>query len=140
MSPYEVVATFWEEPCPEAPSGYVRHLRGSVIDVPAEHLDRLLRIGAVAPSRAGSDSDQSDVEADGAAADAAADEDADSDADDAATGTDDAVPGGTQPADSHERPKQAAAKSVWVDYAVARGMDREQADALDKRELIAELS
>lgn len=138
MSPYEVVATFWEEPCPEAPSGYVRHLRGSVIDVPAEHLDRLLRIGAVAPSRAGSDVDRSDVDADGAAAEA--DAAGDSDAGDAVTGTDDAVPGDAQPDDSPERPKQAAAKSVWVEYAVARGMDRDQADALDKRELIAELS
>lgn len=138
MSPYEVVATFWEEPCPEAPTGYVRHLRGSVIDVPAEHLDRLLRIGAVAPSDASSGTDSSDGNADGAAAEADTAED--SDADDAATGTDDAVPGDTQPDDSHERPKQAAAKSVWVEYAVARGMDRDQADALDKRELIAELS
>ncbi|MBM4492602.1 hypothetical protein GS436_02895 [Rhodococcus hoagii] len=136
MSPYEVVATFWEEPCAEAPTGYVRHLCGSVIDVPAEHLDRLLRIGAVAPTGAGSAAAESD--ADAAAADGGAGPD--SDADDAASEADAAATDDSQPADSHERPKQAAAKSVWVEYAVARGMDRDQADALDKRELIAELS
>lgn len=136
MSPYEVVATFWEEPCPEAPTGYVRHLRGSVIDVPAEHLDRLLRIGAVAPSGRGSDAAGHD--ADFAAAEGDAGPDSDTHA--AASEADDAATDDAQPDDSHERPKQAAAKSVWVEYAVARGMDRDQAEALEKRELIAELS
>ncbi|MFX4294098.1 hypothetical protein [Streptomyces bohaiensis] len=35
------------------------------------------------------------------------------------------------------RPPQAAAKSAWVDYAVARGVaDRETADAMTKQDLI----
>jgi len=35
-----------------------------------------------------------------------------------------------------ERPRQVASKAAWVDYAVARGMPREQAEAMDKQEII----
>lgn len=37
------------------------------------------------------------------------------------------------------RPKQAAAKSAWVDYAVSTGFDREDAESMDKYDLIAAL-
>ncbi|MBF6326772.1 MULTISPECIES: hypothetical protein [Nocardia] len=39
-----------------------------------------------------------------------------------------------------ERPKQAAPKEAWVEYAVARGMSEAEADALTKAELIARLA
>ncbi|NKT69488.1 hypothetical protein GS860_16150 [Rhodococcus hoagii] len=135
MGSYEVVATFWEEPCPDAPGGYVRHLHGSVIDVPAEHLERLLRIGAVTPTedKIGSDTAEANVEVAAAENDSVVTE-----SEDSATDNDSAAE--ASEVETVERPKQAAAKSVWVEYAVARGMDRDQAEALDKRDLIAELS
>jgi len=34
------------------------------------------------------------------------------------------------------RPPRAAAKEVWVDYAVAQGVDRAAAEALTKQELV----
>lgn len=36
-----------------------------------------------------------------------------------------------------ELPAQVAPKAAWVDYAVAQGADRGQADAMTKQELIA---
>ena len=39
-----------------------------------------------------------------------------------------------------KRPAQVAGKSEWIEYAVARGLDREYAESRTKRELIAELS
>lgn len=131
MGVYEVVATFWEEPCPDAPGGYVRHLHGSVIDVPAEHLDRLLRIGAVVPADGELDGDEPQVDVESEVAD---DDSAGSEAEDTATTAD-----SNAEAPEIERPKQAAPKAVWVDYAVARGWDRDRAESLDKRDLIAEL-
>lgn len=38
--------------------------------------------------------------------------------------------------DQPPRPKTVAAKSVWVDYAVGRGMTREEAEALTKDDLL----
>lgn len=35
-----------------------------------------------------------------------------------------------------QRPAQVAAKSQWVDYAVARGADRSEAEALTKQDLV----
>ena len=35
-----------------------------------------------------------------------------------------------------ERPAQVATKAAWVDYAVARGMDRAKAEAMNKGELL----
>ncbi|MBM4489686.1 hypothetical protein GS876_20965 [Rhodococcus hoagii] len=137
MSPYEVVASFWEEPCPEAPTGYVRHLRGSVIDIPDGHLDRLLRIGAVVPAEGNADAADPDDD-DDSTGDAGNREPSDDEHGDEAGDEPDGS-GDTPDANAVERPKQAAAKSVWVDYAVARGMDRDEADALEKRDLIAKL-
>lgn len=48
-----------------------------------------------------------------------------------------AEPGGGEPAaDGEERPPQVAAKGVWVDYHVARGMDRSEAESMTKQDLI----
>lgn len=38
--------------------------------------------------------------------------------------------------DDEGRPPQVAAKGVWVDYAVGRGMDRAEAEAMTKQELV----
>lgn len=40
-----------------------------------------------------------------------------------------------QPADG--RPPKAGAKGAWVEYAVSRGLDRAEAEALSKEDLIA---
>ncbi|MYV30319.1 hypothetical protein GQ649_24170 [Rhodococcus sp. DSM 6344] len=158
MAAYELLADLWDEPDAESETGYVRHLRGEVFDVPDKHLDRLLRIGALAPVDDETDepddietvdegspdepsdpADDSDNDAGSETTSAAADKDADSDSAPVADGEAPA-PGDVAPAPDLERPKQTAVKDVWVDYAVARGMDRVDAEALDKRELIAELS
>ncbi|MDV2474231.1 hypothetical protein F8M49_30075 [Rhodococcus zopfii] len=36
-----------------------------------------------------------------------------------------------------QRPKQTASKPAWVEYAVYRGIDRDEAEATEKRDLIA---
>lgn len=38
--------------------------------------------------------------------------------------------------DEPTRPAQTGAKALWVDYAVARGMEREEAEAMTRAELI----
>lgn len=38
-----------------------------------------------------------------------------------------------------ERPKQVAPKSAWVEYAVSTGLDREDAEEMDKHDLIQAL-
>lgn len=155
MAAYELLADHWDEPSGESETGYVRHLRGEVFDVPDAHLDRLLRIGALAPLDDEADeADEPDddeplseqtLDKDEPLSEETPDRDSVPAADsgnDAGNETDSAAaaPGDVAPAPDLERPKQAALKDVWVDYAVARGMDRVDAEALDKRELIAELS
>ncbi|MBH0121555.1 hypothetical protein I0Q12_19390 [Rhodococcus sp. CX] len=138
MARHEIVASFWDEPV-GPPVGYVRHRRGAVIDVPDEHAERLLRVGAIVPVEADSVDDQT-------TGDASLSDDSAVAAPVTADGT--ATPAGSSIAPQEpaaapavgERPKQAAAKSVWVEYAVSRGMDRDEAEALDKRELIAALN
>lgn len=44
-------------------------------------------------------------------------------------------PATTEPA-TVERPPQVAPKPAWVDYAVARGMDRTKAEAMTKPQLV----
>lgn len=46
-----------------------------------------------------------------------------------------------QPSREHAptRPKQAAPKSVWVKYAVAKGFDRNEAESMSKPDLIQAL-
>lgn len=170
MAAYELLADHWDEPSGESETGYVRHLRGEVFDVPDAHLDRLLRIGALAPLDDEADEPDDDEplteetpdkdeplseetpdtvsvpaadsgnDAGNETDSAAAEKVADSVTAPAADGGAAPAPGDVAPAPDLERPKQAALKDVWVDYAVARGMDRVDAEALDKRELIAELS
>lgn len=49
----------------------------------------------------------------------------------------DPVVGGVEPSGAGEdRPPQVAAKGVWVDFAVGRGMDRAEAESMNKQELI----
>lgn len=169
MAAYELLADIWDEPNGESETGYVRHLRGEVFDVPDTHLDRLLRIGALAPlddepdepdvdeplSEETPDKDEplseetpdkvnvlaadSDNDAGDETGSASAEKVTDAETAPAAVG-EEPDSGDVAPAPDLERPKQAALKDVWVDYAVARGMDRVDAEALDKRELIAELS
>lgn len=151
MAAYKLLSD-WEEPNDESETGYVRHLRGEVFDVPDKHLDRLLRIGALAPvdDDVTEPDDAETVHEDSADdvivptddnADDDADSEADSDAAEKETDTDVApAQDDVAPTPDIERPKQTAAKDVWVDYAVARGMARDDAEALDKRELIAALS
>jgi hypothetical protein len=50
-----------------------------------------------------------------------------------------AEPVTTSSTDTVERPKLTAPKSAWDDYAVSRGMTREEAESLGKSELIERL-
>lgn len=121
---YRLVSQSWRPPGTRD-----RITRGTVFTPPEDQVERLLRIGAITPVGSGANPEMPagpagpfiDLDAADAEPSAAAAQDA-------------------PPAEPVERPKQAAAKAVWVDYAVARGMDRDQAEDLDKRELIAELS
>lgn len=90
---------------------------GDVIEVDAAEAARLRSIGAVAETTSEADDDETEP-------------------DEPVTESDDDEPA----AEPVERPKQAAPKTAWVDYAIATGMDRAEAEALDKRELIAALA
>ncbi|MDV7244485.1 MULTISPECIES: hypothetical protein [Rhodococcus] len=144
MARHEIVASFWEEPV-GPPVGYVRHRRGAVVDVPDEHVERLLRIGAIAPVEQEAADDEDGDDAAGDEAPESGDDGTPvvtgAEADTAAPAEGSASPQPDSPiaVAEVERPKQTAAKPIWVEYAVARGMNRDDAEALDKRELIAEL-
>ena len=101
--------------------------QGDVVDdLPPEHLERLLAAGAIAISLPNED-DTDDVA-----------DDTETSGDDADT---DPVPpdAATDTAQSVERPRNTATKKAWVDYAVTKGWTREDADALDRAELIEKL-
>ncbi|WKN53775.1 hypothetical protein HJ581_0008185 [Rhodococcus opacus] len=145
MARHEIVASFWEEPV-GPPVGYVRHRRGAVVDVPDEHVERLLRVGAIAPVEPEASGDEARDDAAGDETPGSADDSTPvvpAPTDDTAPSTEDTAsadhPDSPAAVAEVERPKQTAAKPVWVEYAVARGMNRDDAEALDKRELIAEL-
>lgn len=46
----------------------------------------------------------------------------------------------SDPAADSPRPAHVAPKSAWVDYAVANGLDRDEAESMSKQTLIASLS
>ncbi len=145
---YRLVSKSWQPPGTRD-----RITRGTVFTPPENQIDRLLRIGAIVAvdgaHEPGLDVDtrspdgSGDESSEGTSADGDAKADADADA--VAVADADAPAGHDQdtehPAAAEtERPKQAAPKAVWVEYAVAGGMDRDAAEGLDKRELIAALS
>lgn len=133
---YRLVSKSWQPP-----GARDRITRGTVFTPPENQIDRLLRIGAIV---AVDGADEPGLDADTGSTDGSGDEpsegtsaDADADADAGARHDQDTE----HPAAAEtERPKQAAPKAVWVEYAVAGGMDRDAAEGLDKRELIAALS
>lgn len=43
----------------------------------------------------------------------------------------------TEPGSAVERPKLSALKEAWVDYAVARGMSKDEAEALTRQDIAA---
>ncbi|WP_157383609.1 hypothetical protein [Prescottella equi] len=139
---YRLMSKSWQPPGTRN-----RITRGTVFTPPENQLERLLRIGAIVPVDDELDSGDSDSQSDPLADDEPGDRqgrDDDPNATDYSDSPDtspaEAVAGADgQSQDVVERPKQAAAKAVWVEYAVARGMDRDEADGLDKRELIAAL-
>lgn len=137
---YRLVSKSWQPPGTRD-----RITRGTVFTPPENQIDRLLRIGAIVAvdgaDEQGLDADtrstdgSGDESSEGTSVDGAAEADADAD-----------TPAGHDQdteraaAAETERPKQAAPKAVWVEYAVVGGMDRDAAEGLDKRELIAALS
>ncbi|NKV95312.1 hypothetical protein GS938_19985 [Rhodococcus hoagii] len=137
---YRLVSKSWQPPGTRD-----RITRGTVFTPPENQIDRLLRIGAIVAvdgaAEPGPDADTSspDGSGDESSEGTSADGDAEADADaDTPAGHDQDT---ERPAAAEtERPKQAAPKAVWVEYAVAGGMDRDAAEGLDKRELIAALS
>ncbi|NKS17768.1 hypothetical protein GS490_15730 [Rhodococcus hoagii] len=137
---YRLVSKSWQPPGTRD-----RITRGTVFTPPENQIDRLLRIGAIV---AVDGADEQGLDADTCSPDGSGDEssegtsadgDAEADADaDTPAGHDQDTERAA--AAETERPKQAAPKAVWVEYAVAGGMDRDAAEGLDKRELIAALS
>ncbi|WP_280471171.1 hypothetical protein [Nocardia cyriacigeorgica] len=110
---------------PDATGKLRYHYRGAVLDELSEYdYDRLVARGMVAdlgrPAVAVVDPDP--------------DDDPDPDGDGESRQTEQSGTGDL------ERPKQAAPKEAWVEYAVARGMSEAEADALTKAELIARLA
>lgn len=102
-----------------------RYRRGDPIDVTGSEEERLLRAGAIAPWV-----DEPPAEA---VEDLAVD----------AEPQDDSVSepvGDVAEAEAVPRPKATATKKLWVEYAVARGWDRDAAEDLDRQELIEALS
>lgn len=137
MALFKLLASRWDEKVRTNPDEYVRHTQGDVFEVPDRQVERLLRIGAICPVTdepvpADAETDDPQDETD----DPQNDESSDGSELDAGVGEVDDTPDSQQV----NRPKQAAPKPVWVDYAVSRGMDRDEAEALDKRELIAALN
>lgn len=95
---------------------------GDVVDdLPVEHLERLIAAGAVTIDDGEDVADDPDVPTEAVADDS---------------------PGDAETAASTvtERPRNTAAKKVWVDYAVtAKGWARDDAEALDRADLIEAL-
>lgn len=123
MDTFILTAPRWDQPDPEHPGSYLSHREGDVLHLPADEAARLLKAGAIrrADGTVGVET----------AADVA----------EAAVSVADVVEEAEEPAgESVPRPRQAAAKAVWIDYAVSQGLDRAEAEAMDKRELIAALS
>lgn len=113
----------------------VRYAPGDVVDIVGDaEIERLVRAGAIsvdepepvdddADATTGGEPHEGDtVEASSDPADEAEDEDAD-EADD------------QDPA----RPRKAGPRDAWIEYAVAKGVDRERAESLTKAELITEV-
>lgn len=138
---YRLVSKSWQPPGTRG-----RISRGTVFTPPDGQIDRLLRIGAIVPLDDEAESDDPETGSDPLADDPASGDQAiasDPDGEGDATAATDTAETSQAPeghTDALERPKQAAAKAVWVEYAVSRGMDRDAAEDLDKRELIAALS
>lgn len=158
---YELAVDRWDEPTskPGEPFTYRRHRRGDRLQLSQAEARRLVRAGAaVAPGelqRRQLQAARRQYEAllrqvpdevragTGPAGDAAGQ-----------PSTGDPGPGGGEPAGGQnpdagpgeeragqlERPAKVAAKGVWVDYAVERGMDRDQAEEMNKDQLIAALA
>lgn len=90
------------------------HYSGAIVDLNADDYERLIADGMVKAYEAETTAAPADADGDG-----------------------DGGNGGS--GDSPERPKQTAPKDAWVDYAVTRGIDKAEAEALTKPELISRL-
>jgi hypothetical protein len=108
----------WMTPVKDVPGRFHHNIarRGDEIEVSEEEAERGEGLGLLEdPSRR--------AEADEAAEDEAAVED-DAAARDAVAVSDE------------ERPARQASKGAWVDYAVSRGMDRDEAESMTRDQLI----
>lgn len=95
--------------------------QGAVVDINADHATYLLAEGMVVAC-----DDDSPLNTDIVTADVSADGDAEVGAGD---------PGADLPSPS-SRPQHVAPKAQWVDYAVAQGFDRDEAQSMSKAALI----
>lgn len=113
-------------------------LRGQTVELAEAELARAERIGAVVDGPLPAPPEPEPVEIDGrhTAAQVPAEAGETGGGDENPDGDD---PGTADPAagDGPRRPAQVEAKGLWVEYAVARGMDRAEAEKLTKPELIA---
>ena len=128
MAEYVLIASRFDHVVDRYPSGQpktvVKYRRGDrVVDLSEADENRLVRAGAIAPW------------VDEPPADAAEDLTVDAEPPVVAEPVGDVVE-----AEAAPRPKATATKKLWVEYAVARGWDRDAAEDLDRQELIEALS
>ncbi|WP_280410694.1 hypothetical protein [Nocardia asiatica] len=148
MSEYELTADFFDQIIERRDDGtakrVAKHRRGAVLTgLTDREVERLTAAGAIRPHReppqiiaTGSGSGEGNVNPGaGVGGGESGQTPPDSDAAGAtpqATGDGDLGNNSDEPA----RPAQTGAKALWVDYAVARGMEREEAEAMTRAELI----
>lgn len=128
MAEYVLIASRFDHVVERYPSGQpktvVKYRRGDrVVDLSEADENRLRRAGAIAPW------------VDEPPAEAVEDLAVDAEPNVVAEPVGDVVE-----AEAVPRPKATATKKLWVEYAVARGWDRDAAEDLDRQELIEALS
>lgn len=121
----------------------VRYAPGDIVDIVGDaEIERLVRAGAISvdepevepvadDAATGDESHEGDVAEDSDPADNAEDSDPADNAEDEpedADGDDDQDPA---------RPRKAGPRDAWIEYAVAKGLDRAEAEAMTKPQLWA---
>ena len=130
MAEYVLIASRFDHVVERYPSGQpktvVKYRRGDrVVDLSEADENRLRRAGAIAPWVDEPPADAVEV----LAVDAEPQDDSVAE-----------PVGEVAEAEAVPRPKATATKKLWVEYAVARGWDRDAAVDLDRQELIEALS
>ena len=136
MAKYVLLAPQWDQVLskPHEPFRFVRHRKGAKIDLTGADERRLLRIGAVEPVKRSSSKPAPAAKQDEAKPEETPDLDASTDEDTESEPAEDDSDG---PAVEVEKPAKTAPVAAWRDYAVAQGMDADEAGEAARADLIA---